>query len=77
MARTREIKRRNCDPVMAHERGIKAGTSRTTTDYFVRKLTERAATLTPAQLQELAAIFRAAGWARLPAPGDGDHDDEG
>jgi hypothetical protein len=42
-----------------------------------REAAAKAPPLTPAQLQELAAIFRAAGWARLPAPGDGDHDDEG
>jgi hypothetical protein len=41
---------------MAHERGVKAGTSRTTTAYFVRKLTERAATLTPEQRQQLAEL---------------------
>jgi hypothetical protein len=44
---------------------------------IARERAAKAPPLTPAQLQELAAIFRAAGWARLPASGDGDHDDEG
>jgi hypothetical protein len=53
------------DPAVAHERGLKAGRSRTTTDYYVRKLTEAAETLTDEQVGQLAALLAAA--LRTPA----------
>jgi hypothetical protein len=49
--------RRNIDPVVAHERAVKAGTSRTTVDYFLAKLEARRAELTAehrALLREVA-----------------------
>jgi hypothetical protein len=40
-----------------------------------RKAVAKAPPLTPAEMQRLAAILRAAGWGRpAPAPGDGDRD---
>jgi hypothetical protein len=60
MGRQRKIKRRNCDPVMAHNRAVKAGRSRTGTDYHLRKLTEAAKTLTAEQKWQLAALLATA-----------------
>jgi hypothetical protein len=41
---------------------------------IARKAASKAPRLTAAEMQRLAAILRAAGWGRRPAPGDGGHD---
>jgi hypothetical protein len=45
---------------VAHHRGVKAGKSRTTPDYYLRKLAEAAGTLTDEQVARLAALLAAA-----------------
>jgi hypothetical protein len=46
------------DPDVAHERALNAGRSRTTVDYYIRKLVDRAPELTTEQRDQLAVILR-------------------
>jgi hypothetical protein len=46
------------DPAVRKERAHRGGASRTTVDYYVSKLVDRAPELTPEQRDRLAALLR-------------------
>jgi hypothetical protein len=56
MAQRKRYYVRMVDPDIAKETARKAGLSRTTPDYFIRKLIELAPVLTEDQRQQLAAL---------------------
>ena len=48
------------DSEVAHARAVNAGVSRTTTEYYVAKLVEKAPELTAEQRDKLALLLRSA-----------------
>jgi hypothetical protein len=52
-----KVRTRNVDPVVAYERAVKAGRSRTGIDYHIRKLAESANALNAEQAEQLRALL--------------------